>query len=118
MKRIVYLLGLVAIIAYFNSATAQTTSTNDSTICSFKVAFVSIGSGVDYKAKKELDKWIIKFNTAYKLKIKPVITYAGKEGETDYCFNLTKLKKKQAQLFVKQTKEQLKQSKLVRFYQQ
>lgn len=116
MKRIVSLLGIVAILAIFNSATGQTKS--DSTICSFKVAFVSIGSGVDYKAKKELDKWIIKFNTAYKLKIKPVITYAGKEGETNYCFDLTKLKKKQSQLFIKQTKEQLKQSKLVRFYLQ
>ena len=100
----------------FTSAKADHLVINtDTTACAFKVSFVSIGSGIDIKAKKDFNQWILKFNAANKVKITPIISRWGREGETDYCFKFGKLSKKTCNRFIAQTKAHLKYSKLVRY---
>jgi hypothetical protein len=76
----------------------------------FYVSFYSPGDGIDYKVKKEYDEFLLEEYPA----IKHAQKTWGKEGETDYCFDLTSIRKEDQTLFKKRSKEILEKSLRVR----
>jgi hypothetical protein len=57
----------------------------------FTVSFISTGSGVDYKAEDKFRDFITKFQQEHKTGMLYQMSHWGKEGETDYNFNISKL---------------------------
>jgi len=57
----------------------------------FTVSFISTGSGVDYKAETRFIDFLKKFQQEHKIDSLYKISRWGKEGETDYNFNVGKL---------------------------
>lgn len=96
-------------------ATTTTVSANaENNNNSLLVSFFSIGSGIDYKIKDKYDSFIKQFEQQRGIKLSNEISHLGKEGETDYCFNLSELNSKDKEQFVNDSKNILKQSSLVR----
>lgn len=95
---------------------SQNTILPDS-IYRFTVSFISIGSGTDKKARQQFSQFIEQFNEKSNVKINAEITNWGREGETDYCLKLAGLNKQQQDKFIADTKELLKESSLVRYYE-
>ncbi len=81
----------------------------------FNVSFISIGSGIDHKAKEQFVQFIQQFDEKNNVKINKEITHWGREGETDYCLKLNELNKQQQEQFIKETKALLKNSTRVRY---
>ena len=81
----------------------------------FNVSFISIGSGIDSKAKQQFNEFITQFNNKNKLTIIPEIVSWGREGETDYCLKLAELSSELQNKFITDTKKLLKTSKLIRY---
>lgn len=77
----------------------------------FIVSFYSPGNGIDRNAKNKFDAFLKKFE--------PTLAYTttkwGREGEVDYCFDLTELSAEQQEAFIASAKELLSTSKKVRF---
>lgn len=98
-------------------------STNKDTIPSdnteakfrFKVAFYSIGTGIDVDAKTNFDFFITDYEKQQKIKVDFQNFKWGREGEIDYCFRLSKMTKSQQNYFIEETKEFLKMSSQIRF---
>lgn len=59
------------------------------------VSFISIGSGIDYKAENRFLDFVNSFQLKYRLDALYKLSRWGKEGETDYIFNMKKLSIKQ-----------------------
>ncbi len=72
------------------------------------IEFYSKGAGIDFKSKKLLEEFVVKYNEEHKLNITYTLTKHGKEGETNFIFDLSSLKKKEKQRFKEAIKEQLK----------
>lgn len=82
----------------------------------FNVSFISIGSGVDYKAKDKYDAFVLDFAKRNgNVKLKHETSPWGREGEVDYCFSLSELNARQQGAFVQESKALLKDNKLVQF---
>ena len=79
----------------------------------FTVSFISIGAGIDYKAKAKFDAFVIDFGKRNGGKLKFETVGWGREGETDYCFALTELNARQQGAFVQESKALLKDNELV-----
>jgi hypothetical protein len=79
----------------------------------FKVAFISSGRGIDRKTKDKYDQFIKKFEQDNKVTLVYEILRLGKEGETNYCFNLKELDEKQQESFISESIEILKSAVLV-----
>jgi hypothetical protein len=79
------------------------------------VSFISIGSGTDSEAKKQFEQFVADYETKNKVKLVSEMAKWGREGEVDFCFKLDELKAKQQENFIKELKEHLKDSQLVRF---
>ena len=81
----------------------------------FIVSFISYGAGTDYQAKKQFKNFL----ETYQLNNNISITYStspwGREGEIDYCFQLSELSLEKQEAFILQLKETLKESTLVRY---
>ena len=80
----------------------------------FTVSFVSIGEGIDINAKKNFDDFITYFEENKDIELDFEMISWGREGEVDYCFQLDKSASTHTQ-FLKDAKQNLKASKLVRF---
>ena len=122
IKIITISIGLILSIAC--NSTKKTTENNSikaivlpDSIYRFNVSFISIGSGTDSKAKQQFNEFITQFNNNNKVAIKPEITSWGREGEKDYCLKLNDLNQELQNKFIVDTKELLKASKLVRYYE-
>lgn len=81
----------------------------------FNVSFISIGSGTDSKAKQQFNEFITQFNNDNRVIITPEIVSWGREGEIDYCLKLAELNNDLQNKFIADTKEILKNSKLIRY---
>jgi hypothetical protein len=120
MKTFIAPLLLLFAIACTNAKKSKPSIPSDSAIAQdslyrFSVSFISIGSGIDHKAKKQFVEFISQFNSKNKASIEPEIVSWGREGETDYCFKLSGLNAAQQTKFIQETKEQLNASKNVRY---
>lgn len=78
----------------------------------FKVSLFSKGSGIDGKAKIALEKYIdLESN-------EPVVVYKrswGREGEIDYCFEMSKLTAINQTTYIEQLKNKLLTAKNVNY---
>lgn len=83
----------------------------------FTVSFISIGAGPDTKARMAYDQYIAAFEQKNKVQLSVEKVNWGREGETDYCFDLNNLNNKQQTIFVAESKAKLSESKLIRFSQ-
>jgi hypothetical protein len=85
------------------------------TVYRLSVSFISIGEGIDYKAKEKYDSFIKDFAKRNKVKEPAHETVGwGREGETDYCFTLSELPDAGMQAaFVKESKALLAGNELV-----
>jgi hypothetical protein len=81
----------------------------------FTVSFISIGTGIDAKAKQAFLDFVQAFNTKNNVDVQVEKTSWGREGETDYCLKLTELKEDAQARFIAETKEVLKNSTRVRY---
>lgn len=80
------------------------TKTNIETIYRFKTTLYSVGSGIDGKAKIEIEKFI---NTESNKNIKVFKRSWGREGEIDYCFDLSILSSEEQTAFIQNFKTTL-----------
>ena len=69
------------------------------------ISFISIGTGIDYKATEQLSSYVQDFQEKYQVQLDPTIKNWGREGETDYTYDLKKLTKKQCKAFVEKIEE-------------
>ena len=80
----------------------------------FIVNFISIGSGTDHAAKEKLSSYLKEFEEKNKVVLEIEIEPWGKEGETRYVIDLTKLTKEQKQDFTSTVTKMFKENHLVR----
>ena len=78
------------------------------------VSFFSIGAGIDYPKKVELDKFIESFQKSESVTLVIEKHKWGKEGEEDYCIDLSPLSQGKRGKFIEDAQQLLKTSKLVR----
>jgi hypothetical protein len=88
---------------------------NSDLVSRLSVSFISIGSGTDSEAKQKFEKFLSDYEAKNKTKLTYETVKWGREGEVDYCFKLEELKAKQQEKFIKELKDVLKDSKLVRY---
>jgi hypothetical protein len=87
-------------------------SAND-TLNYFTASFYSIGSGIDRRIKAEYDTFFGKFQDETKANLNRLVFKWGKEGELDYCFNLTGLNSDLKTKFINESSAILKKSERV-----
>jgi hypothetical protein len=73
-----------------------------------EIEFYSIGAGIDFKAKKLLEEFIVNYTESNKVTIPYTTKKYGREGETTYLIDTSKLTKKEFKNFQEAIKEQLK----------
>ena len=73
-----------------------------------EIEFYSIGAGIDFKAKKLLEEFIVNYTESNKIIIPYTIRKHGKEGETTFVMDVSKLSNKEIKKFQKTIKVQLK----------
>jgi hypothetical protein len=56
-----------------------------------KVSFISIGTGIDLKLQSEFEAWLKDYFKKEAITTDYFVTYWGREGETDYCFEFNNL---------------------------
>lgn len=71
------------------------------------ISFISKGSGINYTAKNVFDEYIASFEKKHNVKIQYEEHGWGREGEVDYCINLSNLKDKEKNIFLSGTYERL-----------
>jgi len=81
----------------------------------FSVSFISVGSGIDKESKQKFLDFINEYALNRNIKIFTEIFKWGREGEIDYCLNLSQLKPEEQIKIIAEIKELLKNSKLVRY---
>lgn len=86
-------------------------------IYSLRISFISIGSGTDIKTKQEYEQFLKQFEESNNVTILVDKASWGKEGEIDFCIKLTGLSDDLRKQFIQETKDKLKNSKLVRIYE-
>jgi len=80
----------------------------------FTVSFISTGSGVDYKAEDRFRDFITKFQQEHKTPPLYQISKWGKEGETDYNFNISRLHPQQKQTLKEKITKMFEDNALVK----
>ncbi|MBK9250048.1 MAG: hypothetical protein IPM69_18565 [Ignavibacteria bacterium] len=81
----------------------------------FTVSFISIGSGIDHKAREQFTEFIKKYSEKHNVILGFDKSTWGREGEVDYCMKLLELTAAQEFNFIAETKEILKNSSRVRY---
>src|SRR6478736_8194715 len=78
------------------------------------VSFISIGAGTDYKAKQKLDLYVKDFEQTEHVQLNVEVKHWGKEGETDYTYDLKNLSKKQCKAFTENVEAMFLKNNLVK----
>jgi hypothetical protein len=78
------------------------------------VSFISIGTGIDYKAKDRLLSFVEEFQLQHQVKLNVSIKSWGREGEVDYTYDLDKLTKKQCKVFIEKIEALFSENNLVK----
>lgn len=101
--------------AELNQTVAAGNSATKDSSYRFIVSFISIGSGIDRKAKTQYEQFLKDFELKNNLTISYEKKYWGREGEVNFCFMLNELKKEEQESFILQSKNLLINSTRVRF---
>ncbi len=78
-----------------------------------KVAFISIGQGINFEAAKYFPQFIEKFNKEQKVTLKYEIVPWGREGELNYCF----YEQKKINEFILQVQKEMSKYENVEFHE-
>ena len=78
------------------------------------VSFISIGTGIDYKAKDRLFLFVEEFQHQHKVELDVSIKSWGREGEVDCTYDLDKLTKKQCKGFIEKIESMFSENNLVK----
>jgi len=70
----------------------------------FTVSFISKGAGTDYQIRQKYDAFITDFETRNKTKIAVNKASWGREGEIDYCFDMSNNNKEETDKFIAESK--------------
>ena len=92
------------------------TGTKDE-IANFTVSFISKGSGIDTKAKREFLEFLQQHNSSQSKKIEYREVFWGREGEVDYCLFLQTWSAKDQESIKDEIKTKLSNSTLVRYFE-
>ena len=79
----------------------------------YSVNFISIGAGVDYKAEVRFSEFLKAFQRENKITLEYKIRPWGKEGESEYLFDLKRLSDQQSKNFKATLSKMFKENKLV-----
>src|SRR5690242_5278106 len=97
--------------------TKDETAAISNTYTDVVISFYSIGSGINGKALKTIENFIIE----YSKKINKAIPYSkigwGREGEVDFCISLSALQDEEKKTFTDEIRNQATQFELVHFFQ-
>jgi hypothetical protein len=85
-------LSIVVALACCLTAAGQRTTPDPN---KFTVSFISTGGGIDYKAEERFRDFVKKYSEEHHSVTLYKMVRWGKEGETDYNFNIRKLSPKQ-----------------------
>ena len=85
-------------------------SQDDKKTFRFTVSFISKGAGTDYQIKEKYDAFITDFETKNKVKMTINKASWGREGESDYCFEMTQLNNEIVKKFMAESKALLSAS--------
>ena len=77
------------------------------------VSFFSIGTGTDGPMMQRFKDFITKYNKEYNVELVYELNNWGREGEVDFCFQLTELSSNQQAEFIGKSQKLLAESKLV-----
>lgn len=91
------------------SISSNNTNTEQNLEYSMLISFFSIGSGIDYERKKEVDAYFRQLE-GDQVDISYEKVGWGREGEVDYCVDLSKLKESQQKVIIEKVKEIAKKS--------
>ena len=103
-------LALLIFAACQTSAQSITQNQKDKLV----VSFISIGTGIDYKAKDRLFSFVEEFQFQYKVELDISIKSWGREGEVDCTYDIGKLTKKQCRVFVEKIEAMFTGNNLVK----
>ena len=84
-------------------ATTQKSENNDSSLCDYRISFISKGAGIDYQLLAKYEAFMKDFEGRQKIKLDFLKYHWGREGETDYCFKLMAMDKVKRQTFVEES---------------
>lgn len=77
------------------------------------ISFFSICCGIDHQAQEKLDTFIKRYEKAKRKRLTKAAVRWGREGEIDYCLQLSELSSREQKKFISQVRTLLKKSKLV-----
>lgn len=83
----------------------------------FIVSFISIGSGIDIKSKKDFEQFIKEFEVKNNVNISFDKKYKGREGEVNFCFSLNELNSDDQDKFILESRTRLNSSANVQFFE-
>ncbi len=107
MKQFIISLSVLVLLMSACKSKSSQASSNSTEQASLIVSFYSIGSGPDNQARRSYFDYQEAFEKQYHVKIPTTRHSWGKEGESDYNLDLSKLDKKQRSKFISGLKKEL-----------
>lgn len=98
-----------------NSGSVPTSEKDE--IANFTVSFISKGSGIDTKAKREFLEFLQQYNSSQSKKIVYREAPWGREGEVDFCLFLQTWSAKDQESIKEEIKTKLSNSTLIRYFE-
>lgn len=116
MKTKIILLLSIVMLTFACKHTQKTTTTGAPAVTIYRVivSFGSNGTGIDAKTAAGLESWALSYGKKVGKTIKYSKVNYGKEGEVDYCFDLTNLSKSKQDECVQDIKNCTKAGSLVK----
>lgn len=81
----------------------------------YTVSFISIGTGIDYEARIDCMEFIKEFEDQFEVILSYQTINWGREGEVNYCFDLSNLNQEHSNIFKEELEGLLQKSSLVQF---
>ncbi|MBK9705540.1 MAG: hypothetical protein IPO77_00630 [Acidobacteria bacterium] len=96
-----------------NYAQAQTVETP----ARLRLSFISVGGGIDAKAKQQTDEFLIGYESKHGQPLAKSVVHWGREGKLDYCFALKELAEAEQTAFIRQIRSLTERSRRVHVYE-
>lgn len=93
--------------------TRQNNPQNNKEINKITVSFISIGEGIDLDAAESYKSYIDNWKSASGKTLSYETIYWGREGETDYCLDMSSISDNESKKLLLETQERFKDNTLV-----
>ena len=91
-----------------SDSVAGKTKSNPQQVNRFIVSFYSIGAGIEQKQMEKFENFLIQYRQKTSKNIPAEKTHWGREGEVDFCCDLSELSPAGQKTFIREVKEELK----------